>query len=207
MTVSVTDKRQAILDAALKLLATCGFHGFSMKQLASEAHVAAGTVYLYFKDRESLIAELHHNILLNFVENVFGEFDTSISLKQQHLSISKRLWQFCLNNRWILLSKAQFDHLPMEVLKDQRSNTCTNPLSPLVRLYEQGRVSGQLKPLPDDVLFSLSMEPFIYLATQQLLGLVDISEAEIHQMMEAVWDAISQPSPAKDLRSQNETSY
>ncbi|MEX0614479.1 MAG: TetR/AcrR family transcriptional regulator, partial [Methylophaga sp.] len=36
-------KRDAILNATLELLASSGFHGFSIKQLAAKAGVATGT--------------------------------------------------------------------------------------------------------------------------------------------------------------------
>lgn len=196
MSKQISDKHQAILGAALKLLANCGFHGFSMKQLAKEANVAAGTIYLYFKDRETLIAEVHRNILDDFADNVFNELNTKLTLKQQYLLIVQKTWQFCLTNRWATLSKGQFDHLPIEVLKDQRINAWTNHLHPLINLYEQGRETKQIKPLSNDILVALSLEPFIYIATQQLLGLININELELETMMEAAWDVISLSSPS-----------
>lgn len=65
-TSSPKDKQHLILQATLELLASNGFHGFSMKQLATHAGIATGTIYLYFKDRESLIAELHNQIIQAF---------------------------------------------------------------------------------------------------------------------------------------------
>ena len=69
---STSDKRILILRAALELLASCGFHGFSMKQLAERAGVAAGTLYLYFRDREELIRQLHLEIIQERLEREFN---------------------------------------------------------------------------------------------------------------------------------------
>lgn len=194
MTQTNFDKRQAILNATEKLLATCGFHGFSMKQIAKEANVATGTIYLYFKDRETLITELHRNIVDDFAENVFRHHDKNLPLKEQYLLICRHVWDYCIAHRWATLGKGQFDHLPLDVLKSRHDDAWTNRLNPIIALYEQGRATQKIKPLSDIVLTSLSMEPFIHIAAQQLLGLVNINESELEYMMQAAWDAISQPS-------------
>ena len=93
---AATDKKQRILEATLQLLARCGFHGFSMKQLATEAGVATGTIYLYFRDREALIAELHSIIISAFAEAAFADFNAQRPLKQQYQRICANIWQFCI---------------------------------------------------------------------------------------------------------------
>lgn len=195
MNCATVDKRKMILDATLKLLASCGFHGFSMKQLAREAGVATGTIYLYFDDRSTLIAELQSSIIDAFSEAAFFDVDKNEPLKQQYQKVCNNVWHFCLNNREITLSKGQFDHLPVEVLKSQRHEIWNNR-RPLSRLYEQARKQGILKPLPDDVLASLSFEPIIQIAVQQLLGLLDINASQLEQIMDAAWDAITQSCEA-----------
>lgn len=194
------DKKQVILEATLHLLASCGFHGFSMKQLASQAGVAAGTIYLYFKDRDDLIAELHSSIIDAFADAAFADHDASLPLKQQYQQICANIWHFCINNRCITLSKAQFDHLPTDVLRSQRSDAWQR-FQPLRDLFEQGRQDGQIKKLPDDVLGSLSFEPYMYMASQQLLGVIDVDQAQLDQIMEASWDAIATESGQAGHRS------
>src|SRR5690554_1635085 len=132
------DKREVIFCATLKLLARNGFHGFSIKQLAEEAGIAAGTIYLYFKDRDDLIRELHTQIIDDFVKATLEGHDASLPLKQQYHRICHNLWRFCIENPCIMLSKAQFDHLPPDVLRDQRNHAWVG-LKPLKTLFEQGR--------------------------------------------------------------------
>lgn len=188
------DKKQAILSASLKLLASCGFHGFSMKQLASEAGVAAGTIYLYFKDRDALIAELHRSIVDDFAISVFADLDDNLPIKQQYLTLCRNTWDFCIKNRNATLSKGQFDHLPLDVLKTRHSDAWTHSLHPLIQFYDKGRQANELKPLPDDVIASLIFEPVIHIATQKQLGLIDVNESELNQIIDATWDAIAIPA-------------
>jgi AcrR family transcriptional regulator len=53
-----TERRQAILDAALEEFAARGFAGTRLDDVARRADVAKGTIYLYFHDKESLFQEL-----------------------------------------------------------------------------------------------------------------------------------------------------
>ena len=50
--------RAHILDAALRLFSTVGYHGTSMRDIAREAGVSTGNVYHQFPDKESLFRTL-----------------------------------------------------------------------------------------------------------------------------------------------------
>lgn len=54
----VSDKRALILDAALDEFSQNGFAAARLDDVAERAHVAKGTIYLYFKDKEALFQEL-----------------------------------------------------------------------------------------------------------------------------------------------------
>jgi TetR/AcrR family transcriptional regulator, fatty acid metabolism regulator protein len=65
------DKRQRILDAAVKVFAKRGFHATRVSDVASAAGVADGTIYLYFKSKDALLVSLFENHverLLAFLE-------------------------------------------------------------------------------------------------------------------------------------------
>ena len=51
-------KRDRILDAAERVFAQRGFFTAKVADIAKEAGVADGTIYLYFRDKESLFQEL-----------------------------------------------------------------------------------------------------------------------------------------------------
>src|SRR3954453_6062189 len=57
------DKREAILAAALRLIARLGLHASPMSAVAREAGVAAGTLYLYFESKEAMINALYLELL------------------------------------------------------------------------------------------------------------------------------------------------
>jgi TetR/AcrR family transcriptional repressor of multidrug resistance operon len=109
---------------------------------------------------------------------------------EQYQLICHNLWQFFIDYPEILLSKAQFDHLPPEALRNRRQDARQH-VRPLVELFEQGRANGVIRQLPDEVLFCLGMEPYFALARQQLLGLVELDNACLEQIIEASWCAIT----------------
>src|SRR5215218_6127000 len=56
---AAASKREAILDATLRLVARTGLHNTPISAIAREAGVAVGTAYLYFASKDELINELY----------------------------------------------------------------------------------------------------------------------------------------------------
>lgn len=52
------DKRARILESALRVFASKGFFGAKVSDVAEEAGVADGTIYLYFKSKDDLLISL-----------------------------------------------------------------------------------------------------------------------------------------------------
>ena len=56
-----TDKRERILAAAERIFARHGFFAARVSEIAKEAGVADGTIYLYFKSKDDLLISLFEN--------------------------------------------------------------------------------------------------------------------------------------------------
>src|SRR4051812_46778759 len=54
----VAVRRNQILDAATRVFAQRGFHNSTIRQIAGEAGVADGTIYIYFKNKTDLLLGL-----------------------------------------------------------------------------------------------------------------------------------------------------
>ena len=52
------DKRRRIIDAAVEVFAEKGFWNARVSEIAEEAHVADGTIYLYFKSKDDILISL-----------------------------------------------------------------------------------------------------------------------------------------------------
>src|SRR5882762_10317103 len=65
----VTDKRAAILRAAIRVFAHNGYFNSKVADIAGEAGVADGTVYLYFKSKEEIL----HSIFDRSMEEAIAD--------------------------------------------------------------------------------------------------------------------------------------
>jgi len=73
------ERRQAILTAALDEFSARGFEAARLDDVAKRAGVAKGTIYLYFRDKESLFQELIRAMLTPIVGTIeaMGQADLS----------------------------------------------------------------------------------------------------------------------------------
>ncbi len=76
------ERRDAILSAALDEFSTRGFEAARLDDVARRAGVAKGTIYLYFRDKESLFQELIRTMLTPLVGTIeaMGEAEVPIAL-------------------------------------------------------------------------------------------------------------------------------
>ena len=63
----VTDKREAILRAAVKVFAQKGFFNSKVADVAKEAGIADGTVYLYFKSKDEILHSVFDRAMEEFI--------------------------------------------------------------------------------------------------------------------------------------------
>lgn len=61
-------KKQAILETALQLFVSQGFHGTSTATIAREAGVATGTLFHHFPSKEQLLEQLFLGVKQEFAE-------------------------------------------------------------------------------------------------------------------------------------------
>jgi AcrR family transcriptional regulator len=82
--------RTEILNAALELFATNGFHATSISQIAAKAGISKGLMYNYFKSKDDLLKQVIEegfNVLNGLMLSLSGEKDARTALEKViHLS-------------------------------------------------------------------------------------------------------------------------
>lgn len=68
-------KRNRILRAAIEVFADKGYFTARMSDVAHEAQVADGTLYLYFDGKEDLLMSIFDSVLSRFIERLRQEID------------------------------------------------------------------------------------------------------------------------------------
>lgn len=89
----MTDKRQAILDTALALFVSQGFHGTSTASIAKQAGVATGTLFHHFPSKEALMESLFLTIKQEFADALLLNTHKGSDLKHNAL----QLWQSAID--------------------------------------------------------------------------------------------------------------
>jgi TetR/AcrR family fatty acid metabolism transcriptional regulator len=67
---STGDKRKLILEAAVKVLARSGFNAATVNEVAQEAGIANGTVYLYFKTKTELFIQTIKDVIKSKLQQI-----------------------------------------------------------------------------------------------------------------------------------------
>jgi AcrR family transcriptional regulator len=66
---------QSIQDAAMRVIARKGMAAATMKDIAAEARIAKGTIYLYFHDRDDLVEKTFEGA----ISQLLGRLDTALA--------------------------------------------------------------------------------------------------------------------------------
>ncbi len=186
----IKDKRKAILDSSLELIALQGFHGTSMKQIADNAKVAAGTIYVYFTKKDDLIHQLFVEIREELNEVVFGGFNSEISFKENFMILWNEVLEYYLSFPLKYNFLEQFSISPF--INDITLEEGTQALAPAYSLFRDAQKEGTLKQLPISALIALTHGPIVALVKMNNIGEIVIEEKiDKKQFAEASWFSIS----------------
>src|SRR5205814_10708682 len=91
------DKPQQIIDAAVRVFARNGYYNSRVSDIAREAGVASGTIYLYFKTKDEILVTLFREKMAAWVahvrERIAGEPDAVAKVRglvALHFSVLER---------------------------------------------------------------------------------------------------------------------
>ena len=79
--IKIEDKKTKIVDAAIKVFAKKGFFGSKVNEIAKQAGVADGTIYLYFKNKDDVlisIFEIKMDQIINELKDILKDIDNPV---------------------------------------------------------------------------------------------------------------------------------
>ncbi len=150
-TKPVTDKRQAILDTALALFVSQGFHATSTASIAKQAGVATGTLFHHFPTKENLMECLFLAIKQEFADSLLLKIDEGHDLKHH----AEMLWQSAID--WSIeqpIKQQFFQQYSMSPVVAQpiREQAMNSILGFITNLIEQGQAMGLLAQYPVELM-------------------------------------------------------
>ncbi len=184
-------KRSEIMQSALKLIAEKGFIGAPMAMVAEKANVGIGTIYHYFKDKNTLINKLYMELegkLIKFLEGNYNEGD---SVRERFLQLYRGVLSYFTDHPLEFRYMEQYFNSPYSIdLRRDRIFDDSREGTILKKLFLEGVEQKFIKDLPLVVLFALSFGPILLLLRDQILGFVTLNDTLIEKTIEACLDSI-----------------
>ena len=182
-------KRNAIIKAAMELIAERGFHRSPTSLIAHKAGVGIGTIYRYFKNKDILIEEIFNTIwnkylCITALENELGK----APLREQFIRISKTILTYFITNANEFKFLEQYFNSPYGLDKVRSEGFNENdPTQVILQLAKKQQI---IKDLPVGLLSLISYAPIPFLARDHVGGFIALNEDMVHSIAVACWDAI-----------------
>jgi AcrR family transcriptional regulator len=170
-----SDKRQLILDAAIKVFARNGYHGSRVSDIAREAGIAYGLVYHYFKNKEEILDTIFGEQWGSFLDALEVIAGGANPTEDKLLSIAGLI----LN-----AYRVRSDWVKVLVYEIQRSPRFSDPeqIRAMGRLFEivagilrEGQERGDLRAeLDPDVACFIFIGGLDIVVTGRVLGVIEI---------------------------------
>lgn len=185
------EKRDAILAAALRLIARLGLHNTPMSAVAREAGVAVGTVYLYFPSKEAMINALYLEVLADRNRVLMADYPVAEPAQFTQLTQRAKMWAM-----WEALARWHLDHEDASNLIVQCR--ATGILSEETRATEQAQdadgqvmfqdaiAQGLLRDLTRHVFLALFVGPILTLVQLRDTGEIEVTE----DVLRATFDGV-----------------
>ena len=140
------DKHTKIINAAIKVFAEHGFHNSKISQIAKEAGVADGTIYLYFKNKDDILISLFEEKMGEIVERLEAQIaqETDPVAKLQRFVASHiEMMNEHQNLGEVLTVELRQSHKFMKEYTPARFRDYLNILSRIIR---EGKDKGVFSP-------------------------------------------------------------
>ena len=185
---TVADKRTAILETSLALLAERGFHDAPMSLIAQRAGVGTGTVYRYFDNKDALINELFLELKRDLLAAMLHGLPAAASFQIQLRHLWRRTFDFCVRHPEAMRFLEQYHNSPF--LTPEVEQATAHLYAPLLKAVERATTAGEIKALPFEMLSAFTYDTIVALAKRHLSGALVIDDAAFELAFVTCWDGL-----------------
>ncbi len=149
-------KKTLILDTALKLFATEGYHTTSISKIATKAKISKGLLYNYFKSKDDLIIEIVNTGMNKLMQSFDPDHDSKLT-DEEFIFFIHENFRILENNLhyWKLYFSIFTQPQVYDLVKDNVNNLINNLMFVLVSYYKR---KGAEKPELEALLFGALMD-------------------------------------------------
>ncbi len=181
-------KKEALVKATISLVNNNGFHATPMSKIAKMAEVSAGTIYLYFENKQDLVNQVYIEVKAAFSKFAFKDYKEGVSVEEGFENIWKNIAEFKLKEIEEAMFLSQCDNTP--IIDEPSRKEGLKHLEPLLDLWERGKEQGIIKPVSPYMLYAFSIYPIAFLMNMQQRELYKITPTNVNEAYEMAWNSI-----------------
>jgi AcrR family transcriptional regulator len=182
------DKREAILQAALELIAEHGLQHTPMSLISKRARASAGIIYHYFESKDDLLESLYLRVKGDMGRAWLAADDPQQPLARRFQSLLLVIFRYCIAHPQEVAFLEQYESFPQAKPHDVQFQEKAKTLDSLI---EDLRTQDLLKDLPLEVIGEFTLGMALRLARLSAAGVVSLDEATLTDVARACWDAIA----------------
>lgn len=183
------DKHQLLLDAALDLFESRGFDGVAVPEIAKQAGVATGTVYVYFRDKEALVNALYRHWKTAYNDQVLAPLPAGLLVRDKFTTLWQRMMEFAQTHPRAIRFMDLHHHAPY--LDDESRALSKQYLSVARDFFAEAKAAGVVRNLDPIMVVSLMWGAATGLMKFADQGALKIDAGKINDMEEALWRAVA----------------
>ena len=183
------DKREAILQAMLELVAERGFHDAPMSLVARRAGTSAGIIYHYFPSKDELIRALYLHVKAKMGRFLIEGQVLDMPAEQAFKRVWMNAYRFYRTHQQEVKFLDQYENSPycggspeMEALMQQDQN-----IALVMNLFRPRSAGGPLKDLPREAVVELT----IGVAARLAKRVKPLKTKALEEIAAACWKAVT----------------
>ncbi len=140
-----SDKYDRILRAAVKVFAEHGFHGSKVSQIAKEANVADGTIYLYFKNKDDILISLFEVNMDWLIQNLMDDLSKTDDIIEKLRTCIQSFFSIARKNRDLASVITVELRQSTKFMKEYDNKQFVRYLKVISTVIEEGQELGELR--------------------------------------------------------------
>ena len=187
------DRREQILDAALRCFVDRGFYGTTIPEIAAKADIASGTIYHYFDSKEALVNALFRHWKTHIAARVLAAFPQAAPSREQFRTMWHEIIGFATSQPIAFAFIELHNHASYLDAESKAIDGNTKTFAHM--MIGKAQREGIVKPLDTWVLMELVFGAFVGMMRAHWEGRISLSDQVIADAEQACWDAVAIHAP------------
>lgn len=186
------DKREKILKSVFTLTGKQGLASVTIAGISKTAGIAAGTLYIYFKNKEEVVQLAYAAVEDKMTQTIYRDFNINVPIKQSLKQIYINMLNYRLNNydETVFIDQyQQSGYIQLNFEKQLAEYEKQN--KPLYDLLKKGKQEGIIKTVDAITLISFFDGAVRSCSTGIIQKLFPLNQQLIDDFFDMIWRGMS----------------